>query len=292
METNLITDTTTTTTTTKDTATKPALVLGATGKTGRRVVDRLAALGHPVRIGSRSADPRFDWEEPATWQPALTGCGSVYITYQPDLGMPGSAEAVGAFAETAVAAGATRLVLLSGRGEPQARRAEKAVQSSGAEWTIVRSAFFAQNFSEHLFVEAISAGELAMVADGVGEPFVDAEDIADVVTVALTQPGHVGRVYEVTGPRLVTFAEATALIAEAIGRDIGYRRVSVDEFASGLAEVGLPTEDAVDLGQLLSEVLDGRNAYTTDGVREALGRAPRDFSDYVRTSAKDGVWHG
>lgn len=277
-------------TTTKDTATGLALVLGATGKTGRRVVERLTALGHPVRIGSRSADPRFDWEEPATWEPALTGCGSAYITYQPDLGMPGSAEAVGAFAATAVAAGATRLVLLSGRGEPEARRAEQAVQSSGADWTIVRSAFFAQNFSEHGFVEAIAAGEVAMVADGVGEPFVDVEDIADVVTVALTQPGHIGRVYEVTGPRLLTYAEATALIAEATGRDINYQPVGVDEFASVLAEDGLPAQDAADLSQLLSDVLDGRNAHTTDGVAEALGRPPRDFSDYVRATAKTGVW--
>ncbi len=95
----------------------PILVLGATGKTGRRVVDRLAARGVPTRPGSRSAEPPFDWNDRSTWAPVLDGVGAVYISYHPDLAIPGAAETVGAFAQ--LAAG-RRLVLLTGRGEEEA----------------------------------------------------------------------------------------------------------------------------------------------------------------------------
>src|ERR687895_1316031 len=108
--------------------TNPTLVLGGTGKTGRRVVERLEARGLPVRVGSRSGEPPFDWEDRSTWAPALDGVGSVYLSYYPDLAVPGAAEAAGAFAELAVRSGARRLALLSGRGEPGAERAEQAVR--------------------------------------------------------------------------------------------------------------------------------------------------------------------
>src|SRR5215211_1116882 len=202
------------------------LVLGATGKTGRRILERLAERGVPTRAGSRSVEPPFDWEDRATWAPALAGVGTVYISYFPDLAVPGAADTVGAFAELAVASGTRRLVLLSGRGEEEAQRAERIVQASGADWTIVRCSWFDQNFSESHFLEPLLAGELALPADGVGEPFVDADDIADVAAAALTQDGHVGKLYELTGPRLLTFAEAVHEIATATGRDIRYVRIS------------------------------------------------------------------
>ena len=82
--------------------TKPVLVLGGTGKTGRRVVQRLRARGLPVRVGSRDGQPPFDWEQRATWAPALAGTGAVYLTYYPDLALPGAMEATRAFAELAV----------------------------------------------------------------------------------------------------------------------------------------------------------------------------------------------
>jgi uncharacterized protein YbjT (DUF2867 family) len=270
--------------------TKPTLVLGGTGKTGRRVVERLAARGVPVRVGSRSGEPPFDWEDRATWAPALDGVGSVYISYYPDLAVPGAAETVGAFAELAVGTGVTRLVLLSGRGEPEAQAAEQAVRDSGAELTILRSAWFAQNFSENYLVDSILAGEVAVPAGETKEPFVDADDIADVAVAALTEDGHAGELYELTGPRLLSFAEAVKEIAQATGREIRYAPVSLEQFAAA-AYRDVPQEVIDLLTYLFGEVLDGRNAHIADGVQRALGRDPRDFSDYACDAAASGVWN-
>ena len=269
-----------------DATTQPILVLGATGKTGRRIVQRLQARGIPVRIGTPSATPPFDWTDEATWPAALDGVGSVYVTYYPDLAVPGAAEAVGTFADLAVARGVRRLVLLSGRGE-------QAPQRSGADWTIVRSAFMAQNFNESFFLEPVRAGEVAFpAAEDLAEPFIDADDIADVAVAALTTDGHVGPVYEVTGPRLVGWAQAVAEIATATGRPVRYLPVSLEEYASLLTDSQVPAEVVKMLTHVFTEVLDGRNAYLSDGVQRALGRPPRDFADFARAAAATGVWGG
>jgi uncharacterized protein YbjT (DUF2867 family) len=269
---------------------KPILVVGGTGKTGRRVAGRLAARGLPVRIGSRSANPAFDWENPSGWAAALDGAGAVYITYYPDLAAPGAPEAVRALVDQSLKQGVRRLVLLSGRGEEEAQRAEQVLQDSGADWTIVRASWFSQNFSESVLLEGVLAGEIVLPAGEIGEPFIDADDIADVVVAALTGDGHVGRLYEVTGPRLLTFAEAIVEIARASRRFIFYRQVPAEDFAAALAEQGSPAEVTELLLYLFTTVLDGRNAYLADGVQRALGRPPRDFADYARDTAASGVW--
>jgi uncharacterized protein YbjT (DUF2867 family) len=272
---------------------QPTLVLGGTGKTGRRVVQRLEARGIPVRLGTPSATPPFDWTDEATWPAALDGVGSVYVTYYPDLAVPGAAQAVGTFADLAVATGVRRLVLLSGRGEEGARRGEQALQQSGADWTIVRSAFMAQNFNESFFLEPLRAGEVAFPAgEDLAEPFIDADDIADVAVAALTQDGHVGQLYEVTGPRLLGWAQAVAEIAAAAGRPIRYLPVSLEEYAALLIENQVPADYVKMLTDVFTEVLDGRNAHLADGVQRALGRPPRDFADYARAAAATGVWSG
>jgi uncharacterized protein YbjT (DUF2867 family) len=273
-------------------ALETTLVLGGTGKTGRRVVERLKACGMPARGGSRSGEPPFDWEDEATWALALQNVQSVYISYYPDLAVPGAVAAVRSFADLAVEAGVGRLVLLSGRGEEEAQRAERAVQEAGGEWTIVRCSWFSQNFSENYLLEPILSGEVALPAGDVPEPFIDAEDIADVAVAALTEDGHAGQVYELTGPRLLTFEEAVGEIAQAAGREIRYVPVSVEQYASMLADHDVPAEFVPLLTYLFSEVLDGRNAYLTDGVQRALGREPKDFADYVRDAAATGVWDG
>ncbi len=275
--------------------TKTTLVLGGTGKTGRRVAERLKARGLPVRVGSRSGEVPFDWEERATWAPALRDVGSVYVSYYPDLAVPGAVAAVRSFAELAVESGVRRLVLLSGRGEEEAQSAELAVQEvgedAGTEWTIVRCSWFSQNFSESYLLEPILGGEVVLPAGDMPEPFIDADDIADVAVAALTEEGHAGELYELTGPRLLTFAEAVGEIAQAAGREIRYAPVSVEQYASVLAEHDVPAEFVGLLTYLFSEVLDGRNAHLTDGVQRALGREPRDFRDYARDDAATGVWN-
>jgi uncharacterized protein YbjT (DUF2867 family) len=269
-----------------------SLVIGGTGKAGRRVVDRLQSLGRPVRIGSRKADPPFDWDDPSTWPGALEGVDAAFVSYYPDLAFPGAFDAIRGLTATAVASGVQRLVLLSGRGEEEAQRAEHVVASSGAAWTVVRSSFFAQNFSEHFLLEPVLDGVIALPAGDVAEPFVDVDDVADVAVAALTEPGHTGQVYEVTGPRLLTFADVAAELSAATGRDIRYLSVTPEEYTAAAVAAGVPADEVVPLTELFAELLDGRNAYLSDGVQRALGRPPSDFADYARTTAASGVWDG
>jgi len=272
------------------TAFQTTLVLGGTGKTGRRVVDRLTARGHLVRVGSRSHTPAFDWDDRSTWPAALREIGAAYINYYPDLAIAGAARQVGAFVALALEHGVQRLVLLSGRGEEEAQRTEELLRSSGADWTIIRASWFAQNFSESFMADPVRAGELVLPAGDIGEPFVDADDIADVAAAALTEDGHVGQLYELTGPRLLTFAEAVHEIAVATGRDIRYVQISRKDFSTALAQQGVPADVVWLLNYLFDTVLDGRNASLSDGVQRALGREPRDFADYARDAAAAGAW--
>jgi uncharacterized protein YbjT (DUF2867 family) len=266
------------------------LVLGGNGKTGRRVAERLGARGVPVRIGSRAAEPPFDWEDPATWGPPLRDVTAVYLTYQPDLAFPGAAERVRSFVELAVASGVQRIVLLSGRNEPEAVESEETVKRSGLEWTIVRSSFFAQDFSEAFWLEPILERELAFPAGDTAEAFIDADDIADIVASALTEDRHVGQLYEVTGPRLLTFAEAVDEISKATGREIRYVPITAEEYASAMADAGVPADEVAAYTDLFTMILDGRSEYVSDGVQQALGRKPRDFSEFVRAATAAGAW--
>lgn len=266
------------------------LVLGANGKTGRRVAERLTARGLPVRAGSRSGTPAFDWDDPATWSAALRDVGAVYVSFQPDLVVPGALATITAFAAEAAAAGGRRMVLLSGRGEPLAQAAEQVVLDSGLEATIVRCAWFDQNFSEDFLLDAVLGGRITLPVSTVTEPFVDADDIADVAVAALTEDGHAGEVYELTGPRLMTFADAAAELGAASGREIGFETIPREAFAGGLAAAGLPDDAVWLVDHLFAEILDGRNSSLADGVERALGRAPRDFADYARETAATGVW--
>ncbi|MFH6689825.1 NmrA family transcriptional regulator, partial [Cellulosimicrobium funkei] len=197
-------------------------------------------------------------------------------------------ETVARLAARAHDAGARRLVLLSGRGEEEAQRAEELVGAAFPARTVVRCAFFDQNFSESFLLEPVLDGVLALPVDDVAEPFVDLEDVADVAVAALTDDALAGRVLELTGPRALTFHEAVAEIAAASGRDVRYEPVAMEAFVAGLAAAGLP-DDVVDLMRyLFTEVLDGRGTPVTDGVRVALGREPRDFREYAAREA--GAW--
>ncbi len=270
--------------------THTTLVIGSTGKTGKRIVTRLTELGRLVRHGSRSSATPFDWEQPGTWAPALRGVTAAYVTYSPDLAAPGSVEAVAELVRLARAAGLERLVLLSGRGEEGAERAEAVVRASGLEWTVIRATWFAQNFSEGNFADDVRVGLVALPVGDVLEPFVDADDIADVAVAALTDDRHVDQTYELTGPRLLTFADAVAEIASASGRVVQFTSVQFDDYAAALSDHHVPPEVIGLLRYLFTTVLDGRNSSLGDGVQRALGREPKDFAVFARDAAASGVW--
>ncbi|MER7097550.1 NAD(P)H-binding protein [Streptomyces althioticus] len=265
------------------------VVTGASGRTGSRVARAAEAAGLTVRPASRATG--FDWADRTTWEGVLRGADAAYLVHPADVGAPGTAEAVGELAETALGAGVRRLVLLSARGEDQALPAEEALRASGAGWTVVRSAWFAQNFSEGPLAEELRGGELVFPAGEVAEPFVDVRDVAEVVVAALAGgERYAGRTLTVTGPRPLTWAEAVAEIARATGRPLTYRAVPADSYRETLTGFGVPGEEAAFLVEVFATLLDGRNAGVEDGVRQVLGREPRDFSDVVREAAADGSW--
>ncbi|MER6289541.1 NmrA family NAD(P)-binding protein [Streptomyces sviceus] len=275
---------------TQNTRNTTVVVTGASGRTGSRVARSAQAAGLTVRAASRAQG--FDWRDRSTWARVLRGADAAYLVYPSDIGAPGAAEAVGALAREAVGAGVRRLVLLSSRGQDRARDAEEALRASGADWTVVRAAWFAQNFSEGPLVEELRlSGELVFPAGEVREPFVDVGDIGDVVATALASGDrYVGDTITVSGPRLLTFGEAVAEIAKATGRELTYRAVSPERYGENLLGFGVPADEVEALVQAFTQLLDGRNAYLSDGVQEVLGREPRDFTDFAREAAAAETW--
>ena len=267
------------------------LVTGGNGKTGRRVAQRLAALGKSVRIGSRNGSPAFDWENAATWAGALDGIHAVYIAFQPDLAVPGAKETIAAFTSQAVASGVQKLVILSGRGEKEAQECERIVMNSGADYTIVRCDWFNQNFSESFFFDPIVAGHVALPRAETLIPFVDADDIADVVVASFVDTKHSNNVYELTGPRLMTFREVVDEIGKATKRNIAFQSLTIEDYLRMLRAYQVPEDYLWLINYLFTEALDGRNSSITNDVEKVLGRKPKDLSMYVKETAATGVWN-
>lgn len=263
------------------------LVLGATGKTGRRVVARLRDQGRTVRAASRSGETRFDWNDRATWAPVLEGVTALYLVGPPE------PEPIADFVHQAAAAGVRRFVVLSGRGvevfgdsfEPSMAEAERVVREAGVDWTVIRPNNFSQNFDEDIFAVPLRDGRLALPVGDVPEPFVDADDIADVAAALLTEEGHTGRTYELSGPRALTFTEALAELADAWGRPMRFEHITADAYVAELTEADVPAAAARALADVLAWLTTGHNATPVSGVRDVLGREPRDFSEYANSTA-------
>ncbi len=266
------------------------LILGGNGKTGRRVVERLVAQGRSVRIGSRSASPSFDWHDSSNWGEVLDGIREMYVAYHPDLAVPGASEHIRELVAVAQEKRVRKIVLLSGRGEEEAQLCERIVMNSGVPATVVRCSWFNQNFTESFLHGMVVDGTIALPVSTVREPFVDAEDIADVAVAALTEEGHTGQIYEITGPRLMTFAETAQEIAVQTGKAVQFVEIPMDDFIAGLHAAELP-EGMIQLIQyLFTQVLDGRNESLGNGVQRALRREPRDFSDFVAAAHTNHAW--
>ncbi|UUZ79345.1 hypothetical protein LJK88_29780 [Paenibacillus sp. P26] len=271
---------------------RPIVIVGGTGKTGRRLAQRLAGRGLAVRIGSRSGNPPFDWENRATWAPLLQNAGAVYVTYAPTSLYRGRRKRSARSPVWLWSKGCGGWCCCPAVGRKEPCSASRLCAIRGADWTILRASWFCQNFSESFLLDQVLSGTVALPVTDVTEPFIDAEDIADAAAEVLSGSGHIGHVYELTGPRALTFAEATEAIARASGRDIRYLSLSSAQFASALSQQGLPAEVLALMTELFTVVLDGRNSGITDGVQRVLGRKPRDFSEYAKITAAAGVWEG
>ena len=271
--------------------TKKILVLGANGKTGRRVIERLENnTDVEVRAGSRSAVIPFDWEKPETWQAVLKDINTVYISYQPDLAIPSATTVIHLFSSLATQMGVEKMVLLSGRGEKKAQACEEIVKTNAKNWTIVRASWFNQNFNESFFLDPIVAGYVALPRAEALEPFTDADDIADVIVTSLLEEKHNGQTYELTGPRLLTFGEAISEIAKATDREIAFQPLSLEEYIQMLREYQVPDDHIWLVNYFFEHVLDGRNSSITTDIEKVLGRKAKDFSAYALETAKTGVW--
>lgn len=268
------------------------LVIGGTGKTGSRVVDGLTALGHNVRIGGRNATPSFDWDNPETYAQALKGMDKAYIVYYPDLAVPGAKKAIKTLTEAALKEGLDKVVLLSGKGETEAEACEQIVANSGLNYTLVRASWFNQNFSEGAFLDFILAGHVALPMPDAEIPFVDANDIADVVTKALVDDSYNGETLTVTGPRKMTFKEVVEAMAKGIGKEIQYQPITIEEFKTGMKEAGLPDSYVWLFGYLFKEVLGNPdNQAVSQDVERVLGRKATDFTEFVEKTATTGIWN-
>ncbi len=262
-----------------------------TGKVGARVARRLEHLGVAHRIGSRARRPAFDWTDASTWAPFVAGSTSVFVTYVPDLGFPGAADTMAAFGEVCATEGVTNVVLLSGRGEPGAVLGEQALARTAGPITVVRCAWFDQNFSESFLLQPVLDGVIALPAGDVEEPFIDADDIADVVVACLSEPdAHLGNTYELTGPELLGFDDVARILSDVTGRSIAYLPVEVDDYAAAAVDAGLPAADAHAYAELFHSITDGRNAHLTPDVDKVLGRPPTTFERFATTTAASGIW--
>ena len=266
------------------------LVLGATGKTGSRVANRLLSRGLPVRTAARSgADAHFDWDDPGTYAPALHGVGRVYL-----LGpvmRTHFADQVSAFLDQAEAAGARHVTYLSAYGtgsappETAMRRVElDLLGRQGLTHAILRPAWFMQNFSE-TFLQPID-GAIVVPAGGGAEAFVDAGDIAAVASATLADPqAHAGAQYALTGPGALTFAEAAKIISAVSGQVIDYTDIDRDEWVAAAVAGGVPAEYGAVLRKLTETVASGRGSRPSNDIEKVTGAPPASFADFARRTA-------
>jgi uncharacterized protein YbjT (DUF2867 family) len=268
------------------------LVIGGTGKTGRRVAENLMQSGHNVRVVGRKTTPTFDWDNPETYIASLKDMDRAYIVYYPDLAVPGSRDAITILTEKALEAGLEKVVLLSGKGETEAEACEDIVANSGLNYTLVRASWFNQNFSEGAFLDFVLDGVVALPMPEAEIPFVDADDIANVVSKVLIDDSYNGQTITVTGPQKRTFKEIVNIIAEAIDKPIQFVPISIDEFKKGMQQAGLPDSYVWLFGYLFKEVLGNpENQEVSDDVAKVLGRPAKDFETYAKETTVTGIWN-
>lgn len=267
------------------------LVIGGTGKTGRRVVEQLQNKGIEPRIGSRQATPIFDWDNKDTWIEAINGIEKMYVTYYPDLAVPGAKEAIESLTYLAKELGVKKMVLLSGKGEIEAEACEKIVMDSGMDHTIVRASWFNQNWSESFFLEPILSGEVALPMSDVLIPFVDANDIAEVAATVLLDDTYNGEIIEVTGPELITFKDIVNIISKTSKIPLNFYEITLEQYIDGMRQMQIPNDVVWLIEYLFSHVLTNpKNQLVANDIERVLGRKAKTFSEYAKETAETGIW--
>jgi len=268
------------------------LVIGGTGKTGRRVVEQLKNKGIEPRIGARSAATGFDWNDKSTWEKTLEGIERMYVTYYPDLAIPGAKEAIESLTILAKELDVKKVVLLSGKGEVEAEACEQIVANSGLNYTIVRASWFNQNWSESFFLEPILSGNVALPMSDILIPYVDADDIAEVATEVLLNDDFNGEIIEVTGPELITFKDIVTTISNVSKRELNFLPITLEQYVDGMRQMQLPEDVIWLIEYLFSHVLTNpNNQLISHDIERVLGRKARTFTEYAVETVKTGVWN-
>lgn len=268
------------------------LIIGGTGKTGRRVVEQLKNKGIEPRIGSRQASPGFDWDNKDTWVQTLQGIEKMYVTYYPDLAVPGAKEAILSLTHLAAEMGVKKVVLLSGKGETEAEACESIIMNSGMDYTIVRASWFNQNWSESFFLDPILSGEVALPMADVPIPFVDADDIAEVAATVLMDDAYNGKIIEVTGPELISFREIVDIISATSNRQLKFHDITLEQYVEGMKQMQVPNEVVWLIEYLFSHVLTNpKNQVVVHDIEHILGRKAKTFLAYAHETVKTGIWN-
>ncbi len=273
------------------------LITGATGQIGRELVRQLIPSGTPIRAFVRNparaelptaVEPvAGDFTEPTTFVPALRGVDHVFLLQNPN---PAMTAEQSQFLTAARAAGVQHIVKLSALGaqpNTKARLArlhgetEKQLEQSGIGWTHLRPSFFMQNTLQ--FAATIARGGKFYAPTGSGAMgFVDVRDIAAVAAAALTQPGHQGKTYTLTGPAALNHAQVAEFISAALGKPVEFVDITAEQFKTGAIQQGVPEWLADALNELYALVRAGYTGLVTDHVVKVTGRAPRSFDDFAR----------
>jgi len=265
------------------------LVIGGTGKTGRRVVEQLRNRGFEP---SRNSSPSFDWDNKDTWVDSLNGIEKMYVTYYPDLAVPGAKEAIRSLTYLAKELGVKKMVLLSGKGETEAEACEKIVMNSGMDYTIVRASWFNQNWSESFFLAPILSGEVALPMSDVLIPFVDVNDIAEVAATVLLDDAYHGEIIEVTGPELITFKDIVDIIAKTSNRNLNFYDITLSQYIARMKQMQIPNDVVWLIEYLFSHVLTNpKNQLVVTDIERVLGRKAKTFLAYAQETAETGIWN-
>lgn len=273
------------------------LITGGTGTTGSRVAAALTGQGMTVRTASRTPAPgthqvRFDWADPTTHGPALTGTDGIYLV--PPIGDSAPARPMVPFLERALEAGVRRFVLLSSsaitEGDPGVGEVHQAVRQLAPEWAVLRPSWFMQNFVTpgHLHIQSIRTADEIVTATGQGRvAFVDADDIAAVAVRALTDERPHNAAHLITGPEALGYADVAEAVSKVSGRAIRHRPVPVAEFRERLIAIGIPEAFARMLAAMDDSIAHGSEDRVDPAVERITGRPARAFADFAAEHATE-----
>ncbi|SIN87726.1 ergot alkaloid biosynthesis protein, AFUA_2G17970 family [Parasphingorhabdus marina DSM 22363] len=264
------------------------LVTGGTGKTGSRLAKLLRASGHCPLVATRNPDSsdqvRLDWADSATYEAALDGVKAIYLVAPANV--PEPLTAMQPFIDRAIASGVERFVLLSAssleEGGPMMGAVHRYLHEQAPSWFVLRPTWFMQNFSEQQHLPTIRDEHAIYSATDDGRvPFIDADDIAAVAAVALTDPAMPNGDAILTGPRSLSYDEVAEVLSDALGITIIHQKLSEKDLAGRIQSGGLSRIYAELLAAMDTAIAAGGEDRLTDSVVVLTGKTPRDLTGFV-----------